>query len=133
MELRPVIALDTHAWIWWASNPQKLSVAARRSIVDARELYVASISCWEVAMLVAKGRLELDRDVLVWLRQALALPRMSLVPLSPEIAVAAANLGEDFPGDPADRMIVATALAQKAPLVTKDRRIRSYKPLAAIW
>ena len=84
-------------------------------------------------MLVAKARLELDRDVLVWIRQALAIPKVLLVPLAPEIAVTAANLGADFPGDPADRMIVATALDRKATLITKDRRIRSLKTVNTLW
>ncbi|MBI3465771.1 MAG: type II toxin-antitoxin system VapC family toxin [Planctomycetes bacterium] len=128
-----MIVLDTHAWIWWVGNPKKLSQAARRSIADAREIAVAASSCWEIAMLVEKDRLELDRDVLVWIRQALALPKVIFAPLSPEIAVAAARLGDEFPGDPADRMIVATALDRKSTLVTKDRRLRSFQAVTTVW
>jgi len=128
-----VTVLDTHAWVWWASDPRKLSARARRAVEAADRLGVCAISCWEVAMLVARGRLVLDREALVWLKQALALPRIDLLPIGPAIAVAAAALGEDFPGDPADRLIAATTLEHKAKLVTKDRRIRSFGPVPTVW
>jgi PIN domain nuclease of toxin-antitoxin system len=127
-----VIVLDTHAWIWWTSAPERLSKRARSAIDEADELGVAAISCWELAMLVAKGRLELDRDPLVWIRQALAAPRVELAPLSPEIAVRAAGL-ERFTGDPADRMIVATALQRRAALVSKDERVRAAQAVEVVW
>ncbi len=133
MGRRPLIVLDTHAWVWWAAEPKRLSARAGRAIEDCDEIGVSAISAWEVAMLVAKGRLTLDRDVLVWVRQALALLGVVLVPLSPEIAVASAALGADFPGDPADRIVVATALRHHAPLVTRDRRLRSVPSLKTIW
>jgi PIN domain nuclease of toxin-antitoxin system len=130
---RALILLDTHAWVWWAAEPRKLSPRARKAIESAEEIGVSAISPWEVAMLVSKFRLELDRDVLLWVRQALALPRVTLIPLSPEIAVASTTLGLAFPGDPADRIIAATALRLRAPLVTRDRRLRSLKTLSTIW
>ena len=128
-----MIVLDTHAWVWWAAEPKRLSVRATRAIEESAEIGVSAVSAWEVAMLVAKERLTLDRDVLVWVRQALALPGIVLVPLSPEIAVASAALGADFPGDPADRILAATAFRHRAPLVTRDRRLRSLPSLRTIW
>ena len=128
-----MILLDTHAWIWWAAEPERLSKRARTEVNEAKALYVAAISVWEVAMLVTKKRLVLDRETLVWAKQALALPKISLVPLSPEISIASASLGERFHGDPADRMIVATAMELRVPVVTKDERIRSFKGIEAIW
>lgn len=128
-----MIVLDTHAWIWWAAEPRRLSMRAREAIAQAESLGVAAISCWEIAMLVAKGRLELDRDILVWLRQALALPRVVTLPLTPEIAVASSRLPEGFPGDPADRMIAAAALENRAPVVSKDARLRGWNGLKTIW
>jgi PIN domain nuclease of toxin-antitoxin system len=128
-----LIVLDTHAWIWWAAEPKRLSVRAKRAIEESDRIGVSAISAWEVALLVAKERLTLDRDVLVWVRQALALPGVVPVPLSPEIAVASAALGAGFPGDPADRILAATALHHRAPLVTRDRRLRSVPSLRTLW
>ncbi|MGZ5381095.1 MAG: type II toxin-antitoxin system VapC family toxin [Thermoanaerobaculia bacterium] len=128
-----MIVLDTHAWIWWIAVPRRLSQRARRAIEEAKDLAVSAISLWEVAMLVAKSRLELDRDVGLWMRQALAAPRIRLAPLSVEIAVRSTALGRDFQGDPADRLIAATVLELDAALVTKDDRMRSWKRIVTIW
>ena len=126
--------LDTHVWIWWVSAPKRLSARAAHAIDQADEIGICAISCWELAMWVRAGRVELvGFDTLAWLRQALSLPRVTLLPLTPEIAVASADLGRDFQGDPADRMIAATAIGQKASLVTKDRRLRSFTPLETVW
>jgi len=128
-----VIILDTHAWIWWVSDPGKLGKKAARAIRSARALGVAAISCWEVATLVEKGRVRLDRSPLDWIEAALALPRIELFPLTPAVAVRAAQLGPVFPGDPADRMIAATALVQSASLVTKDERLQAVTILPTVW
>ena len=94
---------------------------------------VCAISLWEVAMLVVKRRLVLDRDPLEWMKQALALPRVELMPISPAIAIGAAGLPSAFPGDPADRLIVATALDQRVAIVTRDARIRRFAGVATVW
>ncbi len=127
-----LIILDTHTWIWWAAARDRLSRRAYKAIEQANELFVPAIACWEVSMLVAKGRLQFDRDVLTWVRQAVNLPKVSLVPLLPEISVSAATLA-DFGGDPADRMIAATALYLRGVLVTKDGRLRRYRELQTLW
>jgi PIN domain nuclease of toxin-antitoxin system len=127
------VVLDTHAWIWWVAEPEKLSARARHAIDAAETLGVCAISCWEVAMLVARRRLELDRDVLLWIRQALAVPRVALLPLTPEVSVASAQLARKLPADPADRMIAASALEQRASIVTKDSRLRSMPQIETIW
>ena len=82
-----MIVLDTHAWIWWAAGSTRLPALARHTIDGAAAVGVCAISLWEVAMLVAKRRLELDRDSLEWMKQALALPRVELLPISPAIAI----------------------------------------------
>jgi PIN domain nuclease of toxin-antitoxin system len=84
-------------------------------------------------MLVTRGRIAFDRDVAEWVKIALALPKVWLAPVLPEIALVAAALGGGFPGDPADRLIAATAQHHRAALVTKDRRIRNSRALSVIW
>ena len=84
-------------------------------------------------MLVAKGRLTLDRMPLVWLRQAVGLPNVRLLAVTPEVAAEAALLIDVLPGDPADQMIVATSRLLNAPLVSKDGRIQSYCGDQIIW
>ncbi|MBI3185494.1 MAG: type II toxin-antitoxin system VapC family toxin [Myxococcales bacterium] len=128
-----MIILDTHAWVWWASGSGKLSAKARRAIDQAEQLGVSAISCWEVAMLVEHGRLTLDRPVLSWLRQALQLPKIELVALTPDVAVEAAALDGKLHGDPADRIIVATAVRCAATLVSRDERIRRAGLIATLW
>jgi len=84
-------------------------------------------------MLVAHERLTFDRDVLTWLRQALSMEGVELAPVSVEIAVAAAGFGRSLHGDPADRLIVATAQNWKAPLVSADHALRTAKRVQTIW
>lgn len=127
-----LIILDTHAWIWWVAEPAKLSARAHHAIDGAEQLGICAISCWEVGMLVAKRRLGLDRDVLLWIRQGLALPRVTLLPLTPEICVASTLL-PDSPADPADRMIAATARGHRAPVVSKDSRLRAIPGVETVW
>lgn len=118
-----MIVLDTHIWIWRAANSRKLSRSLRNKLDKASALGVPAIACWEVAMLEAKGWLGLAPTARVWIERALALPGMGLLPLAPEIAWLSMNLPGDFHGDPADRMIVATALHLGLPLATADRQI----------
>ncbi len=128
-----MIVLDTHAFIWWADESPRLSSRARHALEQADALGVCAISCWEIAMLVEKQRMRLDREVLDFLRQALALPRVQLLPLTPEVSVGAARLPASSIADPADRMIVATALDAGAAVVTKDARLRAVADLKTIW
>ena len=128
-----MIVADTHAWIWWMSGSGNLSARARRELEAADTVGVCAISCWEVAMLAARQRIGLDREPLTWIKQALAWPRVKLVPVSPGIAAEAARLAENFPGDPPDRLIVAAAIERRATLVTKDRQIRAAKQVRTIW
>jgi PIN domain nuclease of toxin-antitoxin system len=127
-----VILLDTHAWLWWVSDPTQLSRKANSAIGDAEAIGVSAISCFEVATAIAKGRIVLDRPPQDWVEQALSLPRVELLALTPRIALHAAMLGA-FHGDPADRLIVATAIIHSAVVVTKDSRIQKYGAIEALW
>ncbi len=130
----PVIVLDTHAWLWWASNPELLSARAREAIDRADRVGVCTISCWEVTMLVVRGRIALDREVGVWVGQALAHERVEPLPLTAEVAVSAGLLDrERFRGDPADRIIYATARASGSLLATKDAGLRAFDPQSTLW
>lgn len=132
-----MIVLDTHALVWWVSDPDRLGAKARRSIdreVEAGEtLRVSAISVWEIAMLTSAGRLELTMDVDSWLARVEALPALEFIPVDNRIAVRSVSL-DDFPHrDPADRIIVATALGLGATLATADERIHSWRTVKTIW
>ena len=123
------LLLDTHALVWLAVGDARLSAAARKRIESAaqhQQLWVSAITPWEIGMLVAKGRLVLDRDVMDWVAAALALPGIRLAPLDPAVAVASTRLPGELHGDPADRLIVATARRLGATLVTADAALLSY-------
>ena len=129
-----MVVVDTHAWIWWTDDPTRLSSKARDAIEKADGIAVPAISCWELGMLWLSGRVTLDRDPSQWVRQALAQPGVLALPLMPKVALAAALLEHDgFVGDPADRMIYASARDAGAPLITGDARIREFDPRATIW
>jgi len=131
-----VIVLDTHALIWWASDPELLSESARQALELARskrELFVSSISAWEIAILVQKGRLQLTLDVRDWLGRCEVLPFLTFVPVENGIAVQSTRLSGDLHADPADRIIIATTLSLNAALVTKDEKIRRYPHVKTIW
>jgi PIN domain nuclease of toxin-antitoxin system len=134
VEGRSVIVLDTHVWLWWLGQPGKLSRAARAAIDDAETIGVSTLSAWEVTMLVLRKRISLDRDTGVWVRQAFARERVTALPPTADVAVAAGLLdGEHFPGDPFDRMIYATARAERASLVTRDKAIRGFDARTTVW
>lgn len=115
------------------ADPGRLSSVARRALEKESARGVCAISVWELAVLVDRGRLVLDRDVAVWVDDALAIPGVELLPLTPAIALAAGSTALKLHGDPADRMIAATALAHRARLVTKDERLRAVPALDSIW
>ena len=124
-----LILLDTHAWIWLLNGSDRLGPTARAAIeqsLSKEAVVVSAISPWEVAMLVSKGRLVLDRDVGEWVTAALALPGIRLAPLSPEISVASTRLLGALHADPADRIIVATAHHFGLTLLTEDRLLLEY-------
>ena len=124
-----MIVLDTHIWVWLASESDRLTPALRRTLEPQREdgLGVSVISCWEVAKLVERGRLKLACPVEQWIEAALALPGVRLLDLTPAIAVASTQLPGAFHRDPADQIIAATARAHDCRLLTADERILSYE------
>ena len=101
--------------------------------VRGKRVWLSAISCWEVAMLVARGRLGLTMDVERWLGLLEAIPELRFLPLTPAVAVAATRLPEPFHPDPADRFLVAQARELNIPLVTADSKIRAYPHLQSLW
>ncbi|MGV8123810.1 MAG: type II toxin-antitoxin system VapC family toxin [Candidatus Xenobiia bacterium LiM19] len=124
------LLLDTHVWIWLLNgnegNLKPEIVTTIQQAASSELLRISAISLWEVAMLESKGRIHIGMECLSWLNAALAAPGISLIPLTAEIAVCSCILPGEFHGDPADRIIVATAKILGALLVTRDANIVNY-------
>jgi PIN domain nuclease of toxin-antitoxin system len=128
--------LDTHVWIWWNMNPSRLSVTVLDLISNPGgydELLLSAISPWEFSKLLEKKRLGISMDPAQWIDEALKMPKLRLVPLTPRIAFQATRLPGVFHDDPADQIIVAAARFENAVLLTKDERIRKYKHVKTVW
>lgn len=131
-----MIVLDTHALIWWADASSKLSKKARQATkaeARRRELVASAISVFEIVTLERRGRLEFKVPATEWLDNLRKLPELTIHPITDEIAERAGGLGEVFPGDPADRLIAATALVLGAPLITQDTKLRGLPRLSTVW
>ncbi len=127
--MRSPVLLDTHVWVWLMLGDARLGKASRNLLENAVpdiRLRVSVISVWEIAMLEAKGRLTLAEDCGRWVRAALAAPGVQLAELTPEISIASSRLPGEFHGDPADRILIATARELGASLLTADQAILHY-------
>ena len=123
-----MMLLDTHIWVWWVDENLQLSQRHAQVIQDNEPegLGISVISCWEVAKLVERGRLQLACSMEEWMEQVVAYPGLEVLPLTPQIAIASTQLPVPFHRDPADQIIVATAREYDAPLLTVDRLILDY-------
>jgi PIN domain nuclease of toxin-antitoxin system len=122
-----MIILDTHIWIWWVSNSSRLTQNHQQHIqqYSSQGLGVSIISCWEVAKLVEKNRLDLSIQCDRWLEAALNYPNVQLLYLTLSIIIQSTQL-TGFHNDPADQIIVATAKVYNCPLLTADHKILNY-------
>lgn len=116
------VLLDTHVVHWWSAEPKRVSSPARKALEEADELVVAAISWYELAWLAGHDRIVVNVPIRSWL-QGLAV-QLRTIGVTPAIADTAVALSSSFPGDPADRLIYATAVEHGLGLVTKDRAIR---------
>ena len=129
-----MILLDTHALVWAVAESRQLSRPALAAIQKARRedgLAIAAITLWELAVLVARGRIQAYGTAEASLR--LLVEGVTIRPLTAEIAALATQFPADYPRDPADRLIGATARAEGLPLITRDEGIRRSPLLHTIW
>lgn len=128
--------LDTHVWIWWHMSPQKLSRKVR-SIISREEKYqeilLSAISPWEFSKLLEKGRIGVSCDPEEWIKEAMAMPKLRLVPISPILSYRSTVLPQPFHDDPADQIIAATAREEKAVILTRDKKILEYSHVKSLW
>jgi PIN domain nuclease of toxin-antitoxin system len=131
-----VILLDTHVLVWLVGQPEKLSKPAASAIRRARSsdgLSIADITIWELAFLFSRGVLQSRGTVENTVRNLLDRSGVTVKTITPEIAAIATQFPNDYPRDPADRLIGATALAEGLALITRDESIRKSPLLKTIW
>lgn len=127
------VLLDTHTLQWWSAEPSRLSKRAVEVVESADELAISAITWFELAWLAEHHRVVVSIPTRAWLDQLSR--RVRTVPITASIADTAVSLPASFPGDPADRLIYATAIEKGWQLVTKDKRLRQHphpRPLA-VW
>lgn len=136
-----IYLLDTHTWIWWNMNPQKLSQKIKKLIGNPNmyeEILLSAISPWEFSKLLEKKRVGISCDPEEWIKIALDMPKLRLVPLSPILSYRSTVLPQPFHNDPvhndpADQIIVATAREENATILTKDEKILAYENVRSFW
>lgn len=123
------ILLDTHVWVWYTSGNENLPKSTRKTIdlaAQNRSLWIAAISLWELSMLDARKRIILDMPCLEWINKSIELIPLQIAALTPSISTESCRLPGEFHGDPADRLIIATARVEGLSLITRDTKILNY-------
>lgn len=131
-----MILLDTHVVIWDALAPNRLSTTAQQAMAQANQqdgMLIADISLWEIAMLVQKGRIQISTNCQTFITLLLQANKLRVVAISPLIATQSVQLPGVVNKDPADRLIVATALIEKAVLVTADLNLQTSGAVPTLW
>jgi PIN domain nuclease of toxin-antitoxin system len=126
-----LIVLDTHVALWWTLEPRRLGRRARQAIAEADRIGLPAIAFWEVALLYRRKRVDLGTTPAIWAREALSLPRVEALPMTPDIAIEAEALA--MHRDPADRFIVATARHHQCDLLSRDTAIRDSGLVTTVW
>ena len=129
------VILDTHVWVWWLLPDSPLSARERRALDDIaadKGILLPAICQWEAQMLHSKGRIDLPVPFATWLRRAAGTDMLTVLSLNADVVIAVDDLPGTFHGDPADRIIVASARAHDLPLATHDEAIRKSR-LVKIW
>lgn len=129
-----MIVLDTHALVWLALARERLGKGAREAIAAEADRAISTISAQEIAYLVMRGRMELDRPVRMWIGDVLRAHEVHALAPTLSIAVRAGSLDSvEFPGDPADRLIYATAVEHGSRIASADERLLAADPARVIW
>ncbi len=131
-----MISIDTHIIIWDALKPEALSRKAKKAINQANEndgIVISEISLWEIAMLMKKNRLEIKVPFQEFIDLIISSNNYILKGITPKIADLSVNLPGEINQDPADRLICATSIIYKAPLVTADKNLLESKIVKTIW
>jgi PIN domain nuclease of toxin-antitoxin system len=131
-----VILLDTHVLVWMVADEDRLSRRAKSAIQRARVsdgLSIADVTIWELAFLIARGAIRTHNTIENTVRNFVTRSGVNVKPITAEIAVLATQFSGDYPKDPIDRLIGATARAEGIALVTRDERIRSSPLLRTVW
>src|SRR5580693_4148243 len=123
-----MLLLDTCALLWMVNRDPLLpeAVKSMKRAATTGEIYLSPVSAWEIGLLVKRGRLELEIAVETYVQKAFSLPGVRTASLTPEIAVKSSHLPGELHDDPADRMLIATALVMGLKLVTRDKRLLDY-------
>ncbi len=136
MGRNPMITLDTCAILWYLLSPDKLSAKAKKEIIKEGKdspIIICRISLWEIAMLMKKKRLEINTSFPKFSKIFLSSGNYKLKGITPKIAELSVNLPKDINNDPADRIISATSILNKAPLITGDKNLLNAKSIHTIW
>jgi len=131
-----MILLDTHVIVWNVLAPERISPRAQAAITQAHQedgIVLCDISLWEIAMLIQKGRIQLETDSLTFINLLLQANKLVVQPISPQIATLSAQLPAPINQDPADRLIAATSIIARLPLVTADRNLQNAPQLLTLW
>ena len=127
------ILLDTHVWLWYLLGDERLSPRLRREIAkEKNELWLSPISLWESAMLAEAGRVKLFPTPESWLERQLRVLETREAPVTNDVALLSRRLGFNH-ADPADRFIVATAVAMNLKLATADARLQELPFVESVW
>ena len=131
-----MIILDTCAIIWDALDNSKLTMKAQSAIQKAnndRSLYICDISIWELAMLIKRGRLNIEETASNFIQLFLKSRNVEIISISPEIAELSVSLDSSINNDPADRLIAATSIIKQLPIVTADNNLLKSRLIETIW
>ncbi len=125
-----MIVLDTHIFLWLNLQPERVPKHIILALKTEEQMGLSAISLWETAMLHSRNRITVPGSLLAWLRAATDIPRLAILPLTLEIAARSESLS--IHGDPADRLIAATAMEHNCRLATVDERLLRFESLRTV-